>query len=492
MADDKEQNSGSESEIQGRSTWAHEKALNKKKQDKREAGLQSARSRSSSRRARRQRLEKELRDGKYMHTTSLEVLEEADANGDLQKMGMFDRIGPDSTSMNGPVTYARAMRGEIPMRGTNPNEPFIQEKPQGSGSDLKDQDGLKLTLEANLEIEIELKASIRVQPDQAPTERRKPPRKSRLWQRFKHVWHKATRSGDEKQLPLSQVSQDGHASATCENIPYLPLHAVAQEGEAGRINLKPERSQASPFPAPLEPCSASVVSRRSSHSGFLVRIPSFPVISLDAILEKSLAIEERTEPIAVPEMSQTPSLVELKSPIKGEVLSTSSTKVTLKQEDLGIFSPLDLTDYNRHNEEAPFSHGNLTAERQTEPTASERADYDRLIKVVFRPQPTRIPIPKAWRSSTPRAYLYRSPSSPLCNVATMPLPSSQKPAMGWKKASATEPWRSAPGSRAGQHSQKAAAATLRDIAARPVIHFPVTTQDQKTAAAAESLLILQV
>jgi hypothetical protein len=156
---DKDQNSASDSEPHERSTMAQQKAINKKKQDKREAGLQSARSRSSSRRARRSRLEKELKDGKYMHTTSLEVLEEADANGDLSKMGMFERIGPDSTSMDGPVTHARAMRGEIPMRGTNPNEPDVQQK--GSGSDLKDQDGLKLTLEANLEIEIELKASIR-------------------------------------------------------------------------------------------------------------------------------------------------------------------------------------------------------------------------------------------------------------------------------------------------------------------------------------------
>jgi hypothetical protein len=156
---DKDQNSASDSEPHERSTMAQQKAINKKKQDKREAGLQSARSRSSSRRARRSRLEKELKDGKYMHTTSLEVLEEADANGDLDKMGMFERIGPDSTSMDGPVTHARAMRGEIPMRGTNPNEQDVQGK--GTGSDLKDQDGLKLTLEANLEIEIELKASIR-------------------------------------------------------------------------------------------------------------------------------------------------------------------------------------------------------------------------------------------------------------------------------------------------------------------------------------------
>jgi len=157
---DKDQNSGSDSEPHERSTLAQQKAVNKKKQDKREAGLQTARSRSSSRRARRQRLEKDLKDGKYMHTTSLETLEEADANGDLQKMGMFERIGPDSTSMDGPVTHARAMRGEIPMRGTHPDEPKYMEK-QGKSSDLKDQDGLKLTLEANLEIEIELKASIR-------------------------------------------------------------------------------------------------------------------------------------------------------------------------------------------------------------------------------------------------------------------------------------------------------------------------------------------
>lgn len=143
-----------------RSTMAQEKAMNKMKKEKRESGQQSARSRSSSRRARRERLQKDQRDGKYMHTVPLEVLEEADANGDLQKMGMFERIGPDSTSMDGPVTYARAMRGEIPMRGTNPDEPFRME-PQESTSTLKDQDGLKLTLEANLEIEIELKASIR-------------------------------------------------------------------------------------------------------------------------------------------------------------------------------------------------------------------------------------------------------------------------------------------------------------------------------------------
>ena len=162
MADkNQDKGSASDSEPHERTTMQQEKAVNAKKLAKREAGLQTARSRSSSRRARRNRIEEDKKNGKYMHTTSLEALEEADANGDLQKMGMFERIGPDSTSMDGPVTYARAMRGEIPMRGTDPNQPYRMDPSQQKGSDLKDQDGLKLTLEANLEIEIELKASIR-------------------------------------------------------------------------------------------------------------------------------------------------------------------------------------------------------------------------------------------------------------------------------------------------------------------------------------------
>jgi len=153
------------------------------KKEKRESGLESNRSRSSSRRERRKRVQQAMEDGKYMKTGSLEALEEADANGDLEQQRPFERIGPDSTSMDGPVTHARAMRGEIPVRGSNPNQPYYitPQEEASSGvspaaaprpqevfgnantfkSVLKDQDGLKLTLEANLDIEIELKASIR-------------------------------------------------------------------------------------------------------------------------------------------------------------------------------------------------------------------------------------------------------------------------------------------------------------------------------------------
>jgi hypothetical protein len=94
------------------------------KKEKREKGEQSNRSRSASRRERRKRIEKAQRDGKYMMTNSLEALEEADANDTLKAMQPFERIGPDSTSMDGPVTMARAMRGEIPMRGSAPDQPY--------------------------------------------------------------------------------------------------------------------------------------------------------------------------------------------------------------------------------------------------------------------------------------------------------------------------------------------------------------------------------
>jgi len=152
---------------QFRTMQQQEKYENWLKQQHRESGQQSARSRSASRRARRKRVQEGIDSGKYMKTASLEALEEADANGDLQKMGMFERIGPDSTSMDGPVTYARAQRGEIPNRSTNPNEPYMMGPGQNGGpaeaggSKLDEQEGLKLKLEANLEIEIELKASIR-------------------------------------------------------------------------------------------------------------------------------------------------------------------------------------------------------------------------------------------------------------------------------------------------------------------------------------------
>lgn len=117
------------------------------------------RSRSQSRRNRRQRQKQQ--QPKENPMPALEENQQAEA--DSKAMQPFEHIGPDSTSMNGPVTYARAQRGEIPMREGNPNQQ-LKTGPDGGGkeeSSMMDQDGLKLRLELNLDIEIELKATIK-------------------------------------------------------------------------------------------------------------------------------------------------------------------------------------------------------------------------------------------------------------------------------------------------------------------------------------------
>jgi hypothetical protein len=129
-------------------------------------------SRSQSRRRRRQnqrqRQAASKAEGGEANAGSMTAVQEEDddpqprlnnpATADTTEMQPFERIKPPSQSMDGPVTYARAQRGEIPMRGGGQpqNPPQKEEK----SSDILAQDGLKLRLELNLDIEIELKASI--------------------------------------------------------------------------------------------------------------------------------------------------------------------------------------------------------------------------------------------------------------------------------------------------------------------------------------------
>ncbi|RYE96503.1 MAG: hypothetical protein EOO77_40840, partial [Oxalobacteraceae bacterium] len=129
---------------QGRTVTEQKKIENLIAMQRREEGMQTNRSRSSSRRDRRKRIEKAMRDGKLMHTSSLEGIEEADASMELMSQRPFERIGPDSTSMDGPVTHARAMRGEIPLRGSDPRQPkYISEdkKEKFGGGAAGDTDG---------------------------------------------------------------------------------------------------------------------------------------------------------------------------------------------------------------------------------------------------------------------------------------------------------------------------------------------------------------
>ncbi|KAL8636247.1 MAG: hypothetical protein Q9228_006336 [Teloschistes exilis] len=122
------------------------------------------RSRSQSRRARRRKQQgKQPQQQQQQKKQQLPSVEEQEAEAEAGAMQPFNHIGPDETSMDGPVTYARAQRGEIPKRPGNPNQE-LKTGPKGGSegeSKMMDQDGLKLRLELNLDVEIELKASIR-------------------------------------------------------------------------------------------------------------------------------------------------------------------------------------------------------------------------------------------------------------------------------------------------------------------------------------------
>ncbi|KAI9717017.1 MAG: hypothetical protein M1812_004952 [Candelaria pacifica] len=112
-----------------------------------------ARSRSASRRRRRQKAQKSQ--------NPMPALEESQAENAGKEVQGFDRIGGPETSMNGPISKARVERGEIPPRRGEGQE-GLQTKEQGGGeSDMMQKDGLKLRVELNLDVEIELKASIR-------------------------------------------------------------------------------------------------------------------------------------------------------------------------------------------------------------------------------------------------------------------------------------------------------------------------------------------
>ncbi|KAI4169990.1 MAG: hypothetical protein LQ348_007195 [Seirophora lacunosa] len=120
------------------------------------------RSRSQSRRARRRKQQGQQKQ-QQQQKQQMPSVEEQEEEAQAGAMQPFNHIGPDENSMDGPVTYARAQRGEIPKRPGNPNQE-LNTGPKGGGdegSKMMDQDGLKLRLELNLDVEIELKASIK-------------------------------------------------------------------------------------------------------------------------------------------------------------------------------------------------------------------------------------------------------------------------------------------------------------------------------------------
>lgn len=66
------------------------------------------RSRSQSRRARRRKQQGQQKQQQQQQKQSLPSVEEQEAEAEAGAMQPFNHIGPDETSMDGPVTYARA------------------------------------------------------------------------------------------------------------------------------------------------------------------------------------------------------------------------------------------------------------------------------------------------------------------------------------------------------------------------------------------------
>ncbi|MCJ1472082.1 hypothetical protein MMC13_000728 [Lambiella insularis] len=100
-------------------------------------------------------------DGGQAEAASSSSSKSSKGSAPQSSMPPLEWMSPDGTATDGPVTHARAQRGELPLRQGNPDQKVKtaggEEK---KGSSMMDQDGLKLRLELNLDLEIELKASI--------------------------------------------------------------------------------------------------------------------------------------------------------------------------------------------------------------------------------------------------------------------------------------------------------------------------------------------
>lgn len=111
-----------------------------------------------------------------------------------------------------------------------------------------------------------------------------------------------------------------------------------------------------------------------------------------------------------------------------------------------------------------LTHTNDQAEPSTSTTSSDRAEYERLMKVCFKAPARRTPIPSPWRLPTQQIYASRGPTSLYRKVATNPMASSHKALYSRAAAFATEPRR--PKSKFSQPLSAKPESPLRAIAAR--------------------------
>jgi hypothetical protein len=350
--------------------------------------------------------------------------------------------------------------------------------------------------------------------DRAAPEGKQTSRKTRFWHPLKRAWRKASSKIKDEQSVHTQTSHGSQTPVDRKRLRRCPHVTIAVQEDEPRSSTgsKPEAS-------PREPGRNLP---KSSETSLVVRPPSptsTPVVAtvgIDSNVDQ--AIDEinpwvdqessHTEP------AQSTTLLDAIAPAKSlqedDLASTGSRldDVTVEvfpsppirssqaqndiedksfddEQDLPVLSRLIFSEHERSKTlpsrfsisdyqqslASSFTYGDSTPSTIKIRTASERAEYDRIVKVFYRQQACRIPIPITWRSSAPRAYLFRSPSSPYRNMVTSPSAPRGKDVLPVIPRFATEPRRATASSCATASSRDAALA-LHDIATRRVMRFP--------------------
>jgi hypothetical protein len=345
-----------------------------------------------------------------------------------------------------------------------------------------------------------------------PLEQTEAPRRRQLWQPLKGIWQKNSKrnkQGRQLHRKISQYSPKPNGRGRMEMAPRV---TIAQEEDDPRCSeeSKPTDSQTS-----LLPHNFQVFTGPSElpHSDLFVRTPSPAAISMTATVGESPPIKRQAihkelpkfpvspsvdhpTPVAMRNQVESPSTITTSNNVLRAVLSpplSPPQKPTfveiepLVQEHRAVSS--DMPIVARHEGTIALPESSPTANYdqdsvsssvssirppavQHRVTPSERAEYDRIVRVFFRQHATRIPIPTAWRSNTSRVYLFRGPSSPYRNVVTVPVTSSSSSTttLSTNTIFATEPSRRTPSPRTSTTTPEAVS-TLRDIAARPAMRF---------------------
>jgi hypothetical protein len=311
---------------------------------------------------------------------------------------------------------------------------------------------------------------------QASVERHESPKKTSLLQPLKQAWRKATgkspgdnsrKDQDQIQFSVSNIATSDEDETTnfsdASSFSMVSEHAHLLESSHTRtrprvLSQSPQSgASATILPGP-HTTDNSVPSHRGHVSGAHERSPTF--VAYDTVSH----------------------------------LQSTSQHHSIRLSDFGRYEPVinDRTPFqtdqryprNRQGEKTlparrrTYSYHCSTVSSQTlihSPSEGlftvNRADYDRIMNAVYRPTPSRIPIPVFWKNAFPRAYNFRGPSSPYQEVNTIPLRAEQKridSASAMDPQLPTPPW---PSLSSGQNS----APLLRDIAARPALKFPSNT-----------------